>query len=62
MASKSNHVSDLLDLLSLRSLQAGVPISEIAKELAASVEADIQRGYKVEEAEEKLKILKGLIR
>lgn len=58
MTSKSKQVMDLLSRLSV---QADLPISEIAEQLAASVEDDIQRGYKVEEAVETLKILKGFI-
>ena len=44
------------------SVQANVPVSEIVEQLVESVEADIRLGYKVEEAVETLKILKGFIR
>ena len=50
------------DILCQLSVQADVPISDVAERLAAYVEIDIQRGYKVEEAVETLKILKGFIR
>lgn len=46
------------DILCQLSVQADVPIREVAERLAESVEIDIQRGYKVEESTQLLKILK----
>ena len=59
MTLTSKQVEDILCRLSV---QADVPISDVAERLAAYVEIDIQRGYKVDEAVETLKILKGFIR
>lgn len=40
------------------SVQADVPLREVAERLAESVELDIRCGYKVEESAQLLKILK----
>lgn len=48
----------LQGILHRLSVQADVPLSEVAKRLAESVELDIRCGYKVEESAQLLKILK----
>ena len=48
----------LQDILHRLSVQADVPLREVAGRLAESVEADIRCGYKVEESAQLLKILK----
>ena len=48
----------LQGLLHRLSVQADVPIREVAERLAESVEIDIRCGYKVEESTQLLKILK----
>ena len=48
----------LQDLLHRLSVQADVPIRDVAERLAETVELDIRRGYRVEESAQLLKILK----
>ena len=48
----------LQDILHRLSVQADVPLREVAERLAESVELDIRCGYKVEESAQLLKILK----
>ena len=46
------------DILHRLSVQADVPIRDVAERLAETVELDIRRGYRVEESAQLLKILK----
>lgn len=48
----------LQGILHRLSVQADVPLREVAERLAESVELDIRCGYKVEESAQLLKILK----
>ena len=49
----------LQGILHRLSVQADVPLRDVAERLAESVELDLRCGYKVEESAQLLKILKG---
>ena len=48
----------LQDILHRLSVQADVPIRDVAERLAETVELDLRRGYRVEESAQLLKMLK----